>query len=379
VSAALAPQSRRAARVVLAIESSGPGGAEQLVLRLAETLRARGVEPIVATLREGWLTERARAAGHPVWVDPQSRGLDPRWMLRLARRLRRERVAVLHAHEFAMSTFGGVAARAAGVRVVATLHGREWLARRALRARAYRVLRFAGVQLVAVSSDLADFLARAAGLAREEVEVVENGIAIPPLRAADELATLRVGARRELALADDAPLLLAVGNLYPVKDHASAVRALVALPGVHLAIAGRGAEQAALESLARELGVAGRLHLLGLRDDVARWLAAADLVVHPSRREELPLAVLEAMAAERAVVATRVGGIPDAVVDGETGALVAPGDPHALAEAVRALLGDAERRRTLGRAGRRRLEARFGADAMVDRYLALYALPKTSA
>lgn len=359
-------------RVVLAIESSGPGGAEQVVLRLAEGLRARGVETLLATQRPAWLTERAERAGIPVWIDPQRPGLDPAWMLRLARRLRRERVDVLHAHEFAMSTFGGAAARVVGVRALATLHGRYWVAGRALRARALRGLAAGGVRLVAVSNDLADYLAGATGVRRAAISVVENGIELPTPLGDAERAALRADVRAELGLPAGAALLLAVGNLYPVKDHATLVRALPALPGAHLAIAGRGAERERLAALAGALGVAPRLHLLGLRDDVPRWLAAADVFAHPSRAEELPLAVLEAMAAGAPVVATRVGGVPDAVRDGETGLLVEPGDVAAVTAAIASLLAAPERGRALARAARAHVEARFGVAGMVERYLALY-------
>ena len=359
-------------RVVLAIESSGPGGAEQLVLRMMELLRGRGIDVIVAALKPGWLTERASEAGAEVWIQPQRAGLDLAWMFRFARRLRRERVDVLHAHEFAMSVFGGVAARAVGVHTVATLHGRHWIAGSAVRRHAYRVLAFLGVRLVAVSQDLGRFLAGAAGLSPGRVGVIENGIAVPTPRSPEETAQLREAARRELGLERDATLLVAIGNLYPVKDHATAVRALAGLRDVHLAIAGRGGEQQSLEALARELGVAGRLHLLGLRGDVDRWLTAADLFVHPSRWEEMPLAILEAMAAERAVVATRVGGVPEVVLDGETGKLVPAGDSDALRHALQELLRDPARRLAFGRAGRARLEAHFRAESMVERYLGLY-------
>ena len=109
-------------RVVLALESSGPGGAENMVLNLAEALRCRGEEPIVASCRPGWMTERAEASGLPTWIVPQRPGIDLRWVLRFARRLRRERVDILHSHEFGMNTFGGTAARR-----------HCWRARRALR------------------------------------------------------------------------------------------------------------------------------------------------------------------------------------------------------------------------------------------------------
>src|SRR5205807_4507369 len=117
-----------------------------------------------------------------------------------------------------------------------------------------------------------------------------------------------------------------------------AMSLLTSHPDVHLAIAGRGDLADALSARARELGVAGRLHLLGLRSDVADVLAAADLFVLPSLSEGLPLALLEAMFAGLPIVASRVGEIPTALVDGECGVLVPPGDPAALAAAQARLL-----------------------------------------
>jgi len=360
-------------RVVLAIESSGPGGAEHTLLHLATGLRKRDLDPVIATLRPGWLTERANDAGIETWIVPQPEGWSIGWIPRFARRLARERIALLHGHEFAMSVYAGSAARLARIPCVVTLHGRHWVAGRRLRAVAYRGLHAAGVRIAAVSDDLAGFLAGASGLSRASIAVIENGIPIAPARDAHEVATLRTEMRSRLGLDAHTPLLVAVGNLYPVKDHALLLRALAGLADVHLAIAGRGDEQRRLEDLARELGIGGRLHLLGLRDDVGHWLAAADVFVHPSRSEEMPLAILEAMAEGLPIVATRVGGVPDAVIDGETGVLVASGDAEGLREAIRALLEDEPRRRALGRGARARTEERFSVERMVDRHLHAYA------
>jgi glycosyltransferase involved in cell wall biosynthesis len=362
-------------RVVLALESSGPGGAEQMLLRLGAALARRDHEPVIATLREGWLTERAAAAGLPVWVVPQRAGLDPGWLVRFGARLRRERIDVVHAHEFAMAVYATAAARALGRRAVATLHGHHWLAGHARRGAALRIVHQLGVPLVAVSGELAGFVAAATRLSRERVAVIANGVRLPPPRGAHEIASIRHAVRSELGLGANAPLVLAIGNLYAVKDHASLLRAIACVPGAVVAIAGRGDEEASLRALARAIDVADRVRLLGLRDDVERLLAACDLVAHPSRSEGLPLALLEAMAASRAIVATRVGGIPELVRDGENGLLTPAGDPAALADAIAALLRDPARRAALGAAGRTRVEREFSEDQMAFRYAALYAAP----
>jgi glycosyltransferase involved in cell wall biosynthesis len=359
-------------RVVLALESSGPGGAENVVVRLARALRERGDEPIVATMKPGWMTERAEALGIPVWIVPQRPGFDYAWVLRFARDLRRARVDVLHSHEFAMNTFGSAAALLARVPAVSTIHGRNWVAGEARRGLAYRALRRLGVPIVAVSEDLAGFLALGLAVPRAKLEMIHNGIPLPSEPRADERARTRAAARAALGIPDDRSLVVAVGNLYPVKDHATLVRALAQLTRARVAIAGRGDEEEPLRRLAAEFGVADRLHLLGLRDDVATVFAAGDVFVQPSRSEGLPLAVLEAMAHGLPVVASRVGGIPEAVDEGKSGFLVPPGDPDALAAALARVLDAGDRGAALGQAARERAVAEFSVERMAERYRALY-------
>jgi glycosyltransferase involved in cell wall biosynthesis len=359
-------------RIVLAIESSGPGGAETVVLRLAEELRDIGHAPVVATLRQGWMTERAAALGLPVWIVPQRSGLDALWVPRFAARLRRERIDLVHTHEFVMNIYAGAAARLVGLPTLATIHGRHWVADQPRRGAAYRLLRRLGLRVVAVSHDLAKFLAPGLGIPLSAITVVHNGIPIPPSSAGPDRGAKQRDARASIGLPWPDPLLVAVGNLYAVKDHANLLRAAATLPDVHVAIAGRGDQEAPLRRLADELGISPRVHLLGLRQDVDRVLLAADVFVQPSRSEGLPLAVLEAMAAALPVVATNVGGVGEAVVDGETGILVPPGDSPALAAAARAVLAMPDRGAGLGQFGRKRAIRDFSVREMVDRYCALY-------
>jgi glycosyltransferase involved in cell wall biosynthesis len=356
-------------RVVLAIESSGPGGAERMVLSLAEALRRAGDESIIATLKPGWMTQRADSAGIPVWIEPQRPGLDPGWVIRFARRLSREHIDVLHTHEFGMNSYGSAAALLARKRAISTIHGRHWVVDRLRRRVAYRLLRGLGVPIVAVSRDLAGFLAPHLG---RPLEVVHNGIPIQPALSTQEREARRAALRSGLGVPPGSPLLIAVGNLYPVKDHATLLRALSLLPAPWLAIAGRGGEEENLRRLARELGIAERVHLLGLRDDIPSLLAAGDVFVQPSRSEGLPLAVLEAMAQRIPIVATDVGGVGEAVRDGETGVLVRPGDPPGLAAAVGRILDSPDRGAALAAAANARVRQEFSVDHMLRRYRELY-------
>jgi len=169
---------------------------------------------------------------------------------------------------------------------------------------------------------------------------------------------------------------LVVGVLEERKGHATLLEAMARLGAgsrVRLVFAGSGTRETVLRADAAARGLTVRF--LGFRDDVARCLAAADLAVLPSLHEGLGVAALEAMAAERAVVASRVGGLPEVVVDGETGRLVPPGDPAALRSAIAALVNDPAARARMGAAGAQRVRERFSAVAMADGTLACYQGP----
>jgi glycosyltransferase involved in cell wall biosynthesis len=167
--------------------------------------------------------------------------------------------------------------------------------------------------------------------------------------------------------------LLAMGRLHPNKGFDIAIRALALLPGAHLAIAGEGPERAALEALARELGVADRVAFLGWRRDAGALLAAAEVFVCSSRHEPLGNIVLEAWSAGRPVVALAAQGPAELITDGVDGVLVAPEEPEALARGIAALLDDAPRATALGAAGRAAFLRGFTRDAVVARWRAFLA------
>lgn len=358
-----------ARRIAYLIESDGPGGAEQVVAHLAEQAAAHGDAVVVFTPEagEGWLAARLR--GTSVTVDPIPLGgpLSPVGIAALATALRRHRTELLHTHEFGQAFDGTCATRLVGIPHVITMHGGLYGTARWRRRLLLRLAAAWSGAFTAVSSPLAEILRRALGLATERVAVVPNGVppVVPP---APEGGALE--------LPPDARLLLAVGNLYPVKGHRYLIDALALLaerfPDLHLAIAGRGDERPALQAQAERLGLGARVHLLGLRPDIARLLTRADIVVHPSLAEGLPLAVLEAMFARRAIVASAVGEIPAALDQGTAGVLVPPADPAALASALATLLEDPARAATLADRALARARAEYSAATMADRYGAIY-------
>ena len=229
------------------------------------------------------------------------------------------------------------------------------------------------VDAVVAISDAVAATVRAVGTDPARIHVIHDGV--EPTRF-DAWRGRRAEARTAAGLPATHLVIVTAARLDPAKGQATLLAAFARLRRVHpdafLVLAGEGPERAALEALVAQLGLDGHVELSGRRD-VPLLLGAADLACVPSRKEGLSVFALEAQAAGIPVVASRVGGLPEAVADGETGLLVPPGDVDALAHALTALAADPDRRAALGVAGRRRVFAQFTADHMAAATLEVYA------
>jgi glycosyltransferase involved in cell wall biosynthesis len=345
-------------------------GGQLVALQLARALRERGDEALFVSPARGAFTDRVEEEGFRVLHADVGRLNRLRGMLALSQVLHDEQVDLLHTHTLAAANaLGRGAARWARIPVVSHLHienhfrpATRWLLRAADNITARRA-----AALVAVSEDTKRAYQEQGYPKR--IEVVYNGVALD--------GDARRGLRAELGIPADALLVGEVGRLCDVKGQRELIAALAQVPDARAVLVGadleqRGAFQDALEREADRLGVRDRVVFAGRREDAAELLAELDVVALPSWTEGLPLVVLEAMARRRPVVATPVGGTPEVVVDGETGLLVPPRDPDALAGALRRLLDDAELRRRMGDAGYARVRDRFSADSMTGRVLAIY-------
>jgi glycosyltransferase involved in cell wall biosynthesis len=357
-------------RIAQLIESDGPGGAERVVVDLAKGFQASGCQSVVFLPAdgEGWLARQLQGCGVTIDYFHLDRSVSPACARSLAAAFRRHRVAIAHSHEFSMAVYGASASWLAGVPHVITMHGSRYYARRLQRRAALRAAIAVSGGTVAVSTDLAGQMSRDLLVARSHVAMISNGVHHTPADGSSVRDELRLGA--------DDRLLVAVGNLYPVKGHVHLIDALARLshrhPNVHLAICGRGDLEGALLSRVREHRLAN-VHLLGLRADVAAVLAAADLFVLPSLSEGLPLALLEAMFAGCPIVASDVGEVAAALGRGEAGALVPPGDSAALAASLDDLLSHPARARVLGERARQRAAAEYDVSHMIRCYRSIYA------
>lgn len=293
--------------------------------------------------------------------------LSPAVLARVIAIARRRRVRIIHSHGKGAGLYGRIAARLVGAAAIHTFHGIHHEAYPSLYLRLERALARQSFAVVHVSESQARAAVELGLAPAGRSRVIVNGIDPGRVRAAPPLPRAAVG------LAPDAPVLGTVARFDPIKALDVLLRAFARLDAAtRLLIVGDGPEAPRLRALARELGVDGRVVLTGARPDAPRCLPLMDVYVSASRREGLPLAVLEAMACGRPVVATRVPGHVDVVEDGRTGVLVPADDPAALAAAVAALLADAPRRAALGAAGRLRVDDRFTRARMVDEVADLY-------
>jgi len=298
---------------------------------------------------------------------------------RLAEQVRCQPATIFHAQNTGCEEMP-IAARRAGVpRVVGTFHvdstydlehRRSGLAHRWLEWRSNRCL---DVAIAVSEATKRDWLARTR-MAADRVVTIHNGI--DSGRFGRKLSRQAARPQLGLALPPEAVVVGGVGRLQAAKGFRYLIEALAILaaefPTLHLVVAGTGASATELVAHAQRLGVEKRVHWLGFQPDVGLVLDACDVFVLPSLCETLGYALLEAMAHELPAVGTSVGGIPEVIVPGETGFLVAPRDAASLAQSLRPLVKCGELRERLGRAGRERVQQHFREDDMVQKTLAVY-------
>ncbi|MBX5492925.1 MAG: glycosyltransferase [Chloroflexi bacterium] len=373
-------------RVVRIITRLNIGGPAIHTLLLTARLDRGRFQPLLVTgattADEGDMLPLAAQLGvRPYFVPELGRvvrpGQDLLALARLVRLLRRLRPTIVHTHLAKAGALGRLAARLAGVPVVIhTYHGHVFHSYFSpLRTRAVLAAEhfLAGLTdcLVTVGERQRRELA-AYGFRPQQLVAIPLGLDLERFLA----PTPRGALRRELGVPADAPLVGIVARLVPIKAHDDFLRAAALLhrerPDAHFAIVGDGERRPALEGLAAELGLAGCVHFVGWRRDLPAVYADLDVVCLTSLNEGSPVALIEAMAAARAVVATAVGGVPEVVQDGASGLLVPPRDPGALASAVGRLLAEPGHAAMLGRAARAAVYPRYSAQRLVQDIEALY-------
>lgn len=348
------------------------GGAERQVLLLAHGLRRRGwcVTLVVLTGGAGCQGEALAKAGIGFLSLQMRKGVaDPRGWIRLALWLRRERPDVLHAHlPHATWMARWMRFLRLGQATVDTLHSSSTGGR--LRHLGYRISGWLSGRVTAVSQAVAETHCAAGLVDPKKLVVVPNGVDTE-LFCPDR--SLRKPVRRELEIGE-AFLWVAAGRMETVKGYATLLEAFALLPdSAHLAIAGGGILLERMRLLARELGIAERVHFLGVVQGVERYFQAADAAVLSSLWEGLPMSLLEAEACGLPSVATDVPGSRELIVEGESGWLAPVGNPEALARQMRRLMqSSVSERCSMGVRARARVDRFYSLDAVLSRWERLY-------
>lgn len=363
--------------VLHTIDTTGPGGAERVFRELAVRADPARFRPHVAVNGPGWLHDDLLRHGlTPLRLPAKGETGRLGYLRALVALVRRLDIQVVQAHLLGAALYGSLTTLLTGVPVVATLHGTVDLGPatdRLATLKCHLVGRGAR-RIVFVSDYLRRHFARTTPLAGRNCLRIYNGIDLARYRRADGGHL-----RRELGLGPGDTLVGAVGNIRPAKGYDVLLRAAARLrghgPRFKFVIAGDGGRGGLLDellALRRQLGLEQDVVFLGYRDDTAALLSQLDLYVLASTSEGLSIATLEAMACAVPVVCTRSGGPEELVRHGETGLLVPPGDPEALAEALLRLAGHPAQARRLADAGQRFAHANFDVRHMVDAYGALY-------
>jgi glycosyltransferase involved in cell wall biosynthesis len=350
-----------------------PGGTERLTVEIARRLSGRFRMSVCCLDERGAWASEVEAAGVPVTVLNRRPGFHPSLGLRVAALASRSNVEIIHCHHFSPFVYGTIATMAnRRVKLVFTEHGRLSDAPPTRKRRIVNAIlgRLAGPSF-AVAYELREHMV-AEGFPASRLGVIHNGIDIGAVP--DDAA--RGDARRALGLDDDAIVVGTVARLDPVKDLQTLIAAIAdaraRVESLLLVIVGDGPEREALQAAARQRGVTDAVRFTGYSAEIRRLLPGFDIYANSSVSEGISLTILEAMAAALPVVATRVGGTPEVVVDGSTGLMVSSRSPQQLADAISDLAALPAKRRALGMAGRARVEASFSIDRMVEDYAGEY-------
>ena len=354
-------------------------GAEvQLKVLLSKLVHKQEFSLSVILFNGGRLEKAIEGLGIPVRVFPESRSGSGKIFLELVREFKKSNIQIIHTHKYKDTILAAPAAKLSGIpHVVRTVHGlREPFAGlQAFKMNLYETIesavhRYCVDSIIAVSSQIESKYKAEGQVSR--VTCIRNGIDLD----GKSVQTDRWRTRKELGVDSETCLIGTVGRLTPVKGIPYLLEAARMLlrhgANMKVLVVGDGSIRQDLMTQTRDLGISENVVFLGHREDTDVLLQALDIFILPSLSEGIPMALLEAMAASRAVVASRVGGIPEIVDDGIEGFLVEPMDVDSLAERCRLLIESPDVAIKMGEQGRKRVERDFSATAMADRVVLVY-------
>ena len=358
-------------RVLFLIDELDIGGTEQQLLELVKRLDRQKYLPMVCCFRPGRIAEEIVASGVQVFRIRKRAKVDPSLIYHLWSLIRRERIDLLQTYLFTANTWGRLAAILAGVRIIVSSERNVDIWEKPYTRVIGRYLDRWTHGTIANSTAVKDYLVRK-GLAARKIRVIYNGV--DPGRFSQPISSDAIKA--ELGIPPHHLVIGLAARLEPQKDLHTFLRAAAQLitrePAASFLVIGGGSLATQLTQEAHTLGLSGRVIFTGARRDIPCLLAACDISVMSSLKEGMSNTILESMAAGKPLVATTVGGNVELIRDGETGFLVPPRDPAALATAIQRLLNDPPRAQAMGQQAKARISELFSVDTMVAATQQLY-------
>ena len=346
------------------------GGAERLlvpVARHAGSSRYRFI--FIALTCAGPVENELRQCGADIRILRRDGKFTIFDLGRLIRLLKKEKVEIIHSHLVNADLWAGIAARCLGIKHISTLHGIEFRPIGILKQRLGMLL---PDKIIAVSDYVAGVCIEQFKVKTEKVVMIYNGIDFERFQVKVDTRSKK----EELGIRDEVIVLATFGRLAPEKGHRYLIEAAAQVRGVFknivVLIIGEGEIKKRLMQQASRLGIEKEIKFLGERQDIPELLSITDIVILPSLYEGFPLAALEAMAADKPIIATSVGGLPELITDKQDGILVEPKSSSSLAESILRLIKDKDFARQLVLRAKGKIKNRFNQEKMLSRITALY-------
>ncbi len=361
--------------LLFVVDNFAKGGAAVVVHNLIQHLDRSLFNPMLCCLDEtGALGEELKASGVKVFCLNRQPGTDWGIIKKLRRIIKTERVDLIHAHQYTAFFYGGLAAISSRFKkLIFTEHGRHYPDQRnTKRVIVNQLMLPFTARIIAVSPAVKQSLITYEVMPGRRIEVIFNGIDCCKFKTNNH----EINKKKSLGLAPGDLVCGMIARLGTEKDQATLIKALpkviLKYPQARLLLIGDGPKKTELENLVRQLGLADKVIFTGSRRDIPELLAVLDIAVLATFYEGTSITLLEAMAAGKPVIASRVGGNPAVVEDGVTGFLVPVSDPEALADRLLQLFADEHLRKQMGNAGCRQVEEQFSLEQMVTNYEKLY-------
>lgn len=363
-------------KILHLISSSGLLGAEHVLLELAVHSKSQGLNVTIGVFENSQnpnleLANCAEKFGIDVQIFPCSGRLDKNTVQMIKDYIDNAGVQILHSHNYKSNFYARGALSNSNVRWVVTNHGRRFGPKLLLYNLLDAFIVRRADKIIAVSEEIAKKM-KLAGIAKGKICLIENGVNLEMFTTNSSSQAIK----ESLGIKKEALVVGTVGALTREKGHQYLLRAALKViriyPKAIFLLVGDGIERPGLEKTASSLGIKNSVIFAGMRKDVPEILSILNVFVLPSLNEGLPMALLEAQAAQIPVVATRVGAIPDVLQDGVTGILIPPKDPQAIAEAIIMILSDRKIALRMAQRGFERVRDNFSAEKMANKYLSIY-------